>query len=90
MEKFTGINENWKETKRKLKLKFVVLTDSDLLFVKGRQNEMLVRLQGKLTLHATSLLVIRRSEIHWMQRLSLLRIFYYFCAFTKKTVINSL
>ena len=48
MEKFTGVNENWKETKRKLKLKFVVLTDSDLLFVKGRQNEMLGRLQGKL------------------------------------------
>ena len=48
MEKFIGVNENWKETKRKLKLKFVVLTDSDLLFVKGRQNEMLGRLQGKL------------------------------------------
>jgi len=48
MENLTDIKVNWNETKRKLKLKFIELTDSDLLFVKGRQNEMLGRLQGKL------------------------------------------
>ena len=48
MENLTDIKVNWNETKRKLKLKFIKLTDSDLLFVKGRQNEMLGRLQGKL------------------------------------------
>jgi uncharacterized protein YjbJ (UPF0337 family) len=48
MENLTDIKVNWNETKRKLKLKIIELTDSDLLFVKGRQNEMLGRLQGKL------------------------------------------
>jgi uncharacterized protein YjbJ (UPF0337 family) len=48
MKNLTDIKVNWNETKRKLKLKFVELTDSDLLFVKGRQNEMLGRLQVKL------------------------------------------
>jgi hypothetical protein len=48
MENLTGIKVNWKETKRKLKLKFVVITDSDLLFVNRKQDEMLIRLQKKL------------------------------------------
>jgi uncharacterized protein YjbJ (UPF0337 family) len=48
MEKLTEIKGNWNETKRKLKQKFVMLTDSDLLFVKGSQDEMFSRLQEKL------------------------------------------
>jgi uncharacterized protein YjbJ (UPF0337 family) len=48
MKNLTGIKVNWKETKRKLKLKFIVITDSDLLFVNGKQDEMLSRLQKKL------------------------------------------
>lgn len=39
---------NWKETKGKLKQKFAMLTDSDVLLVEGKQDEMLGRLQVKL------------------------------------------
>jgi hypothetical protein len=46
MEKLST-NENWSETKKKLKQKFIILTDSDLLYVNGRE-EMLGRLQVKL------------------------------------------
>jgi hypothetical protein len=48
MEKLADIKGNWSETKRKLKQKFVILTDSDLLLVNGRNDEMLRRLQIKL------------------------------------------
>ena len=40
--------ESWQETKGKLKQKFAMLTDSDLLFIGGKQNEMLDKLQIKL------------------------------------------
>jgi uncharacterized protein YjbJ (UPF0337 family) len=40
--------KNWTETKSKLKQKFIILTDSDLLYVDGRQDEMFGRLQVKL------------------------------------------
>lgn len=46
-----NINElkgNWNETKGILKQKFALLTDSDLLLVEGKQDEMLGRLQIKL------------------------------------------
>ncbi len=39
---------NWNETKGKLKQKFALLTDNDLLLVEGKQDEMLGRLQIKL------------------------------------------
>lgn len=39
---------NWEEQKGKLKQKFAALTDNDLLFVKGKKEEMLGRLQIKL------------------------------------------
>ena len=48
MENLTDIKGNWSETKRKLKQKFVMLTDSDLLLVNGRHDEMFKRLQMKL------------------------------------------
>ena len=38
----------WNETKGKLKQKFAILTDSDLLLIEGKQEEMLGRLQKKL------------------------------------------
>jgi uncharacterized protein YjbJ (UPF0337 family) len=44
----TEYNGNWKEQKAKLKLKFAVITDNDLLFAVGRKEEMLARLQIKL------------------------------------------
>lgn len=39
---------NWQEQKDKLKQKFAALTDNDLLFVKGKKEEMLGKLQKKL------------------------------------------
>jgi len=39
---------NWNETKGKLKQKFAILTDNDLLLVEGKQDEMLGRLQIKM------------------------------------------
>ena len=48
MESYTEIQEEWKATREKLKQKFSVLTDNDLLLTVGKQNEMLGRLQAKL------------------------------------------
>jgi uncharacterized protein YjbJ (UPF0337 family) len=39
---------NWNKTKGKLKQKFAMLTDDDLLLVKGKQDELLGRLQVRL------------------------------------------
>lgn len=39
---------NWEEEKRKLKQKFVALTDNDLLFAKGKKEEMMDKIQIKL------------------------------------------
>ena len=36
---------NWNETKGKLKQKFAILTDRDVLLLDGKQDEMLSRLQ---------------------------------------------
>jgi uncharacterized protein YjbJ (UPF0337 family) len=44
----TEIKGNWNEQKGKLKQKFSVLTDDDLLFVEGKKDEMMGRLQIKL------------------------------------------
>jgi uncharacterized protein YjbJ (UPF0337 family) len=44
----TEIKGNWNEQKGKLKQKFASLTDNDLLFVDGKKDEMLGRLQIKL------------------------------------------
>lgn len=41
----TEVNGNWNEQKSKLKQKFVALTDNELLFVQGKKEEMLGRLQ---------------------------------------------
>jgi uncharacterized protein YjbJ (UPF0337 family) len=48
MEKLTKIKGSWNEIKGKLKQKFAMLRDSDLLLVEGKQDEMLGRLQVKL------------------------------------------
>ncbi|MGZ4048245.1 MAG: CsbD family protein [Bacteroidia bacterium] len=39
---------NWNEAKGKLKQRFASLTDNDLLFTEGKQEELLGRLQIKL------------------------------------------
>ncbi|CAN5145187.1 hypothetical protein BH09BAC5_BH09BAC5_28310 [soil metagenome] len=42
------IKGSWNETKGKLKQKFALLTDNDLLLVEGKHDEMLGRIQKKL------------------------------------------
>ncbi|MEI6347420.1 MAG: CsbD family protein [Bacteroidota bacterium] len=44
----TELKGNWNEQKGKLKKKFAVLTDNDLLFKEGKKEEMLGKLQIKL------------------------------------------
>ena len=48
MKTLTTLKGDWNEAKGKLKQKFGMLTDNDLLFSEGKQDEMLGRLQVKL------------------------------------------
>lgn len=48
MTTITELKGNWNETKGKLKQQFAILTDSDVLLVEGKHDEMLGRLQVKL------------------------------------------
>ena len=48
MKNTTELMGNWNETKGKLKQKFAMLTDNDLLLVEGKHDEMIGRLQTKL------------------------------------------
>jgi uncharacterized protein YjbJ (UPF0337 family) len=48
MKNVIEIKGNWNEQKGKLKQKFAILTDNDLLFVEGKKDEMFGRLQIKL------------------------------------------
>ncbi len=44
----TVVKGNWTEQKGKLKKKFAMLTDDDLMFAEGKKDEMMGRLQVKL------------------------------------------
>lgn len=44
----TELKGKWEEQKGKLKQKFAELTDDDLLFLEGKKDEMLGKLQIKL------------------------------------------
>lgn len=44
----TALKGNWNEQKAKLRQKFPVITDTDLLYEQGKKDEMLERLQVKL------------------------------------------
>jgi uncharacterized protein YjbJ (UPF0337 family) len=48
METKLNIKGNWDELKGKLKQKYAKLTDDDLLFIEGKENELLGRLEKKL------------------------------------------
>ena len=48
MQNTTQLQGNWNETKGKLKQKFAMLTDNDLLLLEGKQDELIGRLQIKL------------------------------------------
>jgi len=41
----TKVKGNWNEQKGKLKQKFAILTDNDLMFDEGKKEEMLGKLQ---------------------------------------------
>ncbi len=44
----TEMNGNWNELKGKLKQRFAILTDNDLLLVEGKNEELMGRLQTRL------------------------------------------
>jgi uncharacterized protein YjbJ (UPF0337 family) len=44
----TEFKGNWNEQKAKLKQKFAVLTDNDLMYEEGKKEEMFAKLQIKL------------------------------------------
>jgi uncharacterized protein YjbJ (UPF0337 family) len=48
MTNITELKGSWNETKGKLKQKFAMLTDNDLLLVEGKNEELIGRLQTKL------------------------------------------
>jgi uncharacterized protein YjbJ (UPF0337 family) len=48
MTNISKIKGNWNEQKGKLKQKFGILTDNDLMFEEGKKDEMIGKLQIKL------------------------------------------
>ncbi|MCC6371864.1 MAG: CsbD family protein [Bacteroidia bacterium] len=48
MLNITELKGNWNETKGKLKQKFAILTDNDLMLLDGKHEELLGRLQTRL------------------------------------------
>jgi uncharacterized protein YjbJ (UPF0337 family) len=44
----TEVKGNWNEQKGKLKQRFAILTDNDLMFAEGKKDEMVGKLQIKL------------------------------------------
>ena len=48
MTNLTELKGNWNEQKGKLKQKFAILTDNDLMFEDGKKDEMFGKLQIKL------------------------------------------
>ena len=44
----TELKGNWEQQKGKLKQKFAMLTDDDLLLVEGKKDEMFGKLQARL------------------------------------------
>ena len=48
MANITELKGNWNEQKGKLKQKFAILTENDLMFDEGKKDEMLGKLQIKL------------------------------------------
>ncbi|MEZ7498571.1 hypothetical protein QO200_07440 [Flavobacterium sp. Arc3] len=42
------LKETWEKQKERLKQKFAALTDTDVLFLEGKKEEMMVKLQLKL------------------------------------------
>ncbi|MDO9275599.1 MAG: general stress protein CsbD [Lutibacter sp.] len=58
MKNAIELRKNWYDTKEKLKQKFAKLTDNDLLFVEGKQEDVVKKLQLKLGLSKDEILKI--------------------------------
>lgn len=48
MKNITELLGNWNETKGKLKQRFAILSDNDMLLIEGKHDELVGRLQAKL------------------------------------------
>ena len=48
MKNINEIKGNWNEIKGKLKQKYAILTDNDLLLIEGKHDEMLGIIEAKL------------------------------------------
>jgi uncharacterized protein YjbJ (UPF0337 family) len=48
MTNITELKGNWNKQKGRLKQKFAILTDGDLLYIDGKKEELMGRLQIKL------------------------------------------
>jgi uncharacterized protein YjbJ (UPF0337 family) len=48
MKNLTELSGNWNEVKGRLKQKFALLTDNDMLLVEGKSEEMLGRIEARL------------------------------------------
>jgi len=48
MKNMTELSGNWNTIKGKLKQKYAQLTDDDLMFLEGKQDELYGRLEAKL------------------------------------------
>jgi len=48
MTRIIRLKGNWNEQKEKLKQKFAILTDDDLVFADGKRGEMIAKLEVKL------------------------------------------
>lgn len=57
----TEINGSWEELEGKLKQKFAKITDNDLLYIDGKKEEMMGRLQIKLGKSKEELRVIIKN-----------------------------
>lgn len=55
------VKGNWDEQKGKLKQKFAILTDNDLMFAEGKKDEMMGRIEIKLGKTKEELLSILSS-----------------------------
>jgi len=57
----TEVRGNWNEQKDKLKERFAILTDNDLLFEQGRKEEMFGKLEAKIGKTKEELAVILKE-----------------------------
>jgi uncharacterized protein YjbJ (UPF0337 family) len=48
MKNSDELKGSWNEQKARLKQKFALLTDNDLLYIEGKKDEMLAKVQVKL------------------------------------------